>query len=280
MSDFKKLLLEKIPELKGKEKHLPSGFQRLGNIVILNLKPEVLNYAKEIADVILNEFPYIRSVFLKSGPVSNEFREPKIEWLAGSKDPVTIHRENGCVFMLDVTKIMFAKGNLYERGRIPKLVSKGEIIVDMFAGIGYFSIPIAKFSEAKTIYAIEKNPVAVEFLKENIRLNKVGNKIIPVLGDCRYVKVGKIADRIIMGYLPGTSEYLPYAFDMLKDMGGILHYHDIFAKEDLWEKPLHLLETIGFRSGYVLDKITYKNIVKSYAPNIFHIVIDAVFYQR
>ncbi|RLJ05862.1 MAG: class I SAM-dependent methyltransferase family protein [Candidatus Aenigmatarchaeota archaeon] len=279
MSAFKRLLIKNLNIPEEKEKFLPQGFQRIGTIVILNLKDPVLEYRKQIAEFVLKQFPYVKSVYVRSGKIHTEFKKPDIKWVAGEKNPVTEHKENGCLFRLDVTKLMFAKGNLRERGRVAKLAKEGETVTDMFAGIGYFSIPVAKHSKAKTIYAIEKNPTAFSFLKTNIKLNGVEKKVIPLLGDNRKVKIKEKADRILMGYFPSTRKFLQHAFDFLKNSGTI-HYHDVFHKNELWEKPIQILKQEAMKKGYALKKTTYKHKVKSYAPRTYHIVIDAVFEKQ
>ncbi len=274
---FRKLVLENLNLSAEQKRLLPAGFQRIGHIVILNLRPEILSLAPDIANLLLNKYKSVRTVCLKEDSVQGELREPRVRWIAGERGTVTTHTENGCRFKLDVTKIMFSKGNLSERARVPPLVKSGETVADLFAGIGYFSIPIAVHSKARRIYSIELNPTAFRFLNENIHLNKARTRITPILGDCRKVLMGDVADRVIMGYLPKTYEYLPAAFEALKPEGGIIHYHDTFSKNELWEKPIDLLETRGFRAGYSLRKIHHKAIVKEFAPNVFHVVLDAEF---
>jgi tRNA wybutosine-synthesizing protein 2 len=273
---FRKLVLENLNLSAEQKKILPSGYQRIGHIVILNLRPEILSLAPDMAGLLLKRYKYIRTVCLKEDSVQGELREPRVKWIAGERETTTTHTENGCRFILDVTKVMFSKGNLSERARIPPLVKPGETVADLFAGIGYFSIPIAVHSRARRIYSIELNPTAFRFLKENIRLNKA-SRITPILGDCRKVLMGDVAERVIMGYLPKTYEYLPAAFEALKPEGGIIHYHDTFSKNELWEKPMDILDTRGFRAGYSLKKIYHKAIVKEFAPNVFHVVVDAEF---
>jgi len=281
VKDFRRLLLDSLSGIpRGKKRFLPAGFQRIGDIVIVNLDPEVEEFEREIAGIILRNFSYVKTVYKRCGRIEGEFREPRIEYLSGEKRSVTTHRENNCLYKIDVTKIMFYKGNLSERARLPRLVKTGETVVDMFAGIGYFSIPIARLSKPKKVFSIEKNPVAFDLLRENIKLNNVSDRVVPVFGDCRHVNTGSIADRVIMGYLPKTYEFLPYALSSLKNNGGIIHYHDTFHKDELWEKPLDILERYGFKAGYDLRKASYKKIVKDYAPNVVHVVIDAEFKGR
>jgi tRNA wybutosine-synthesizing protein 2 len=276
---FRKLVLDKLGKKLTDDQvsMIPSGFQRIGNIVILNLPVDLQKYSQPIGKLVLDNFKYAKTVCMRTGGVSGELREPCVRVIAGENNTVTVHRENRCAYKTDVSRLMFSKGNLSERGRLPDIIRPGETIVDMFAGIGYFSIPIARFARPARIFAIDKNPIAIEYLKENIRLNKVAERMIPMRGDCMDVRFGDIADRILMGYLPKTYWFLPAAFEALKPEGGVIHYHDTFHRNELWEKPLDILETSGFKRGYNLDKITYKNMVKEYAPNVFHVVIDAAF---
>lgn len=256
------------------EESLPSGFQRIGDVIILRLEPVLDEHAKRIGELVLEHFPKVKSVCRSLG-VRGQLREPRIQLLAG-KGTVTTHRENGCLFKIDVSKLMFAKGNVSERGRVPKLVKDSETIVDMFAGIGYFTIPVAKLAKPKKIHAIELNTEAVKYLRENIKLNHVGNVEV-IQGDCRSVELGKVADRVLMGYLPKTYEFLPAAFGFLKPEGGILHYHDTFRKEELWDKPLEILRKAAGEAGYELKSVTHEAVVKQYAPGVEHVVIDAEF---
>jgi tRNA wybutosine-synthesizing protein 2 len=116
---------------------------------------------------------------------------------------------------MDVSKIMWSKGNHAERQHMIHIAKPNEIIVDMIAGIGYWCIPIAKHTKVKEIVAIEKNPVSFKYLQENIRANYISN-ITPILGDCRNVKDLPKADRIIMGYFPNTIKFLPAALKISK----------------------------------------------------------------
>ena len=273
---FRGILIKNMRVPRGRKEYLPRGFQRIGHVVILNLRPEVSGLAKRISQVVLDNYPYVRTVCLAAG-VSGELRKPSVRWLAGERKTEATHTENRCKFRLDVTRVMLSKGNLQERGRVPGLVRNGEVIADMFAGIGYFCMPIARNARPERVYAIEKNPESFRYLKENIRLNRVQDKVTPILGDCREIRMGNVADRVMMGYLPDTSEYLPAAFEALKPGGGVIHYHDNYRESELWEKPLDVLERAGFRAGYSLKKVTHKAVVKEYAPRVYHVVVDAGF---
>ncbi len=255
------MLRDKISKLAGIPKtKLPSSYQIIGKIFLAKLdlsKPEKKKFAKAVFSLL----PYIETVCEIKG-IKGELREPIVKKIAGLST-TTIHKEHGIVYKLDVSKLMFSKGNVYERKRLLPLVKKSEIVVDMFAGIGYFSLPIAK--KVKKVYAIEKNPTAFRYLKENIKLNRLNN-VIPLLSDCRKVKIKEKADHVLMGYFPHTEKFLPYAKSFAK---GIIHFHNTYRKDELWNKPLtHIRKVIP------KAKILKKKIVKSVAPNIYHVVLD------
>jgi len=281
----KKKLRDKIrPVLQGKVplellEKVPSRYQRVGDIILLRLPEELLPYKHEVGAALLEVFPNVKTVLRYVRGISGELRLPSVEIIAGEQKTETTHKENNCLYKLDVAKVMFSRDNKKERARIPALVKDGEIVVDMFAGIGYFTIPIARLANPKKIYAIELNPISVRYLKENLILNHIEARVEVIEGDCRKIapKLGPIADRVIMGYFPQTYEFLPFALKVLKPTGGIIHYHDIFKKEELFEKPISILKKISKENGYHLKKVLYTGIVKSYAPKTYHIVVDAFF---
>ncbi|MBU4492235.1 MAG: class I SAM-dependent methyltransferase family protein, partial [Euryarchaeota archaeon] len=208
-----------IPE--SEKKLLPSGWQILGDIVIISLHEALEHRKEEIARALLSLYPRCRTVLLDRG-INGKMRLPRREIIAGEKTE-TVHKENGCLFKLDAMRIMYSRGNLAEKKRMSRW-GKDETIVDMFAGIGYFSIPAAVHSRPKKIFAIEINPVAFGYLKENIKLNRVEDIIEPILGDCAVVTPRGIADRVIMGYL-NAHEYLEQGISALLPHG-LLHYHE------------------------------------------------------
>ena len=195
-------------------------------------------------------------------------REPVYNILYGNETE-TIHKENGCLFKLDLSKVMWSKGNNNERLRIAKLVEDNEVVLDMFAGIGYFSIPIGVHSNAKRIYSIEINPNSYFYLCENIKLNKLDN-ITPILGDCMVHAPKYKADRIIMGYVKTTHHYLNVAINSLNE-GGILHYHETVPEKLMNTRPL---ERIISQAGNREVELLKLNKIKKYAPGVEHVVLD------
>ena len=277
---FKDKLKEK---LKGKLTEeelalLPRGFQSLGKVIIMKLNQKLYEQKSVIGNACLALFPKIRSIYINEGKIVGTFREPeKIELIAGEDNPIVEHKEHDIIYRFDITKIMFSKGNLNERRFLATLVKKGEIIVDMFAGIGYFSLAIAKHSAVERIYSIELNPISYGFLTENIRINHFKDKIIPINGDCKHEvlklsKAGVRADRIIMGVFPAPKEYIKEALTLTKDDGSIFHYEGVVEKE----KYITLFEDFKdiTESNHYNSELSSYRYVKSYGPNLFHTVLD------
>ena len=277
---FKENLKKKLNELLTEEELslLPRGFQTLGKVIILKLHPKLLGEKKIIADTCLEILPKIKSVYLNLGKVKGKFRQPeKIEYLAGVNNPIVEHTEHGVRYIFDIIKIMFSKGNVNERKYLATLVKEGEIIVDMFAGIGYFSLPIAKHSSVEKIYSIELNPEAYKFLVKNIKINHFEDKIIPIHGDCknevvRLSESGLRADRVIMGVFPAPKNYIKEALLLAKDSGTIFHYEGVVEKEN-YRQLFDEFNEIAERQNYQC-KLLSKRFVKSYGPNLYHCVLD------
>lgn len=254
---------------------VPTGWQILGDIIIVGI-PEILEDKKtRIAEVLLSMYPRCRTVVRDFG-IEGQFRQPKRELLLGSETE-TVHKEHGCFFKQDVTKVMYSKGNLEERKRMSRL-GEGEVIVDMFAGIGYFSIPMAVHSRPKKITGIEINPESFAYLKENIRLNKVEKIFLPICGNCSKVAPEGTADRVLMGYVGTTHHYLGPAIKALKKSGGILHYHETVPESLARTRPQERIEKTACALGKKVEILETRRI-KKYSPGVLHVVVDARIFE-
>jgi len=252
---------------------LPRKWEKLGDVLILKFPKELEPYKSRIAEVYADILK-CRSVLEDAGGIGGEFRIPRLRFVYGDRNTETVHVENGIRFKLDPMRIMFSSGNKDERIRMARISSEDEIVVDMFAGIGYFSIPMAVYSKPRKIYAIEKNPIAFGYLEDNIALNHVVDIVEPILGDNREKTPKGIADRVVMGYLKDTHLFLPYAIDSLKEEGGIIHYHELCPDELFPRRPVRRLKEAVRSHGKEMEILGMRK-VKSYAPGIFHIVVDA-----
>lgn len=266
---FKTQLTTKLLEsnLSGEEINLlPSSYQSLGEVCAIKLNKDLYKYENIIGKAILKLLPKFKTVILQKN-ISGELRKPEIEIIAGTLPKEIIIHENNCVFYLNPKTIMYSQGNHNEKKRLMKLAdNKPEVIVDMFAGIGYFAIPIAKAGPNTKIIAAEKNPDAFGFLEKNIRANYSTN-VFPILGDCDNVitKDFPKANRILMGLIPSCKKYIPAAM-RIAQKGTTIHYHGL-AKE---KKEYVLLNDFG---NYKV-KLLKTTIIKGYKPHVNHVCLD------
>lgn len=253
------------------KKFLPHKWEMIGDILIISLDKNLLIYKKEIGRAYAGILG-VKSVVRIVGRIHGRERIPNMEMIYGNESE-TIHKENGILYRLDVLKVMFSSGNVDERIRMANIDCREKIVVDMFAGIGYFTLPLSIKAGAKKVYACEINPTAFRYLLENIELNRACGKVVPVLGDSLTVAPEDVADRVVMGYL-WSMNYLEKAIRCLRDKCGIVHYHEACHEEDLPDLPLSRIEKAATRYNRVLTHYKIR-IVKSYAPRVYHIVIDA-----
>lgn len=249
---------------------LPRGWYILGDVIVVKIHPSLGPHQNRIGQALLSFYPRCRAVLRDFG-IEGQLREPVREVIAG-ESAETIHRENGVLFRLDAQKIMFSPGNLQERMRMSRL-GGGEFVVDMFAGIGYFSLPMAVHSRPRRVMAIELNPTAYDYLCQNIRLNHVEEIVQPVLGDCSRETPQGVADRVVMGMVQVTDRYLSKGIEALRS-GGILHYHQTIPS---WQYPEAAVKEVTEAARLAGCRATIERCIraKKYSPGVVHAVVDA-----
>ena len=253
---------------------LPKHWVRIGDVLILPLRQELEPYKHLIARVYA-EVLGVKTV-LRKGHIHGETRKPDYEVLYG-RDTVTVHVENGVKYKLDVAKIMFSPANVKERVRMAKVAKPGELVVDMFAGIGHLSLPMAVHKRARVI-ALEKDPYTFRFLVESIWLNNVQDLVTPYNIDNRDFPGENIADRILMGYVVTTHEFIPKALSIAKD-GAIIHYHNTVPERLMPGEPFETFRKIAREHGCEAEKLN-ELVIKRYAPGVWHVVVDVRVYKR
>jgi len=246
----------------------PTKWERFEDVVVLRLSEAAREYRAAIGSAFAETLDAQTVVEDVSG-IHGVLRTPQVQVLWGRGMEV-IHREGGVRYMFDVAKIMFSSGNLPERTSIASKVRDGDVVVDLFAGIGYFTLPIALHARPDRVYACELNPVAFHYLRENLRLNRVAN-VIPLAGDCRDTAPRGVADVVLMGHF-SARDYLDVAFDVLRG-AGLLIYHELCAKEQFPQVPLAHLTDAAQARWYDVES-AHSRILKSYAPGIVHSVLD------
>jgi tRNA (guanine37-N1)-methyltransferase len=249
------------------------AYEVVGDIALLEDPDLDKQKALRIADVLLRTQTNIKTVLRPLTPVIGEFRIREFEVVAGEPKTETIHREYGCRYKVDLSKAYFTPRLSTERSRILSWVREGDTVVDMFAGVGPYSILIAKSKKPSKVIAIDKNPDAIYYLKENIVLNSVKN-IEAIEGDAREEakKFEAVADNVIMNLPHSAHEFLDSAV-LLAKPGGIIHYYGITPEDDLFESSIELITGAAKKAGRKLQ-VLEKRVVRSYAPHQYNICIE------
>jgi tRNA (guanine37-N1)-methyltransferase len=214
----------------------------------------------------------------KAGAVSGTYRVRDFEIVAGEPRTDTVHKEHGCKYYVDLATAYFSPRLSHEHKRVASLVADGETVADLFAGVGPFTVLIAKKNANGKVHAVDINPNAVEFLRKNIRLNRVENRAYALLGDARQVakeRLHGIADRVIMNLPESTVDFVDAACEALKSTGGIVHFYSfvdsIDSLEDVQRRFARKVEEYGRKVEVVL----FSRFVRGTAPYEWQIVLDA-----
>ena len=162
-----------------------NSFDLIGDIAIVKSRTSTSQYAQAVAKQIMAVHKGVKTVFAQTSPVTGDFRVRALKLLAGENKTTTKYKESGCVFAVDVEKCYFSPRLSHERARIARLVKSGETVVNMFAGVGCFSVVIAKTASQTKVYSIDVNPTAFRYMEENVRINRVYGAVIPILGDSK-----------------------------------------------------------------------------------------------
>lgn len=260
---------------------IPTGWETHGDLVLLpkDSLNEWVSYAGvELWETVAEALGGER--LARKGEIAGEQRRPQVEMLLGEQTWVT-HREHGIDYSFDVTKSMFSAGNLAERGRIGGLDCTGETVLDLYAGIGYYTLPLLVRAGAAKVHACEWSKDAIHALKHNLDANGVAGRCTLHSGDNRasLANGGSAAglldscDRVILGLLPSSEEGWPLALTALKPEGGRLHLHGNApggAEEEWATSVIGKLTALGDRN-VALERLVK---VKWYAPHIRHCVLD------
>jgi len=259
--------------------YLPHSMDIIGRVAIIELPSHLENYEVLVGKAIVEIHKNIKTVLVKKGAISGAFRLRKFKIIAGLDITETEYREHGCIFHLDPTKVYFSPRLSQERWRIAQQVRKEETVIDMFAGVGPFSILIGKKCSNVRIFAIDINLDAFHYLKRNIIANRLHDQIIPHHGDAREIIKGNyigVADRVIMNLPEQSINYIDIACKALKTTGGIVHYYSFEAEPNTSENVMRKLSKAVSRTGRNIEKFSDIRLVKAVSPHQWQVAVDAV----
>ncbi len=266
----------------------PGSWAVVGSVVLVDLEDVPDPEAGEVGEALLAMHGGADTVLARGG-IDGEHREPSVTVVAGEGDTSTVHREHGTEYALDLAEVMFSPGNKAERARMGEVVrdgeqgepsdgasgetaSHGERALDMFAGVGYFTLPMARAGARVT--AVERNPAAFQYLLENAVRNDVADRVEVYRGDCRDVVPALDGgfDRIVMGYYE-AHEYLDTALPALGP-GATLHMHEATPEALVPDRPVGRLRGAAERASRSVEVLDVRD-VKGYSEGVRHVVVDA-----
>jgi tRNA (guanine37-N1)-methyltransferase len=257
---------------------IPRSLDVIGDIAIIDIPPELKEHENLIGSAILKTQKNIKTVLAKAGDITGTFRVRDYTFVAGEQKTTTVHREYGCQYHVDLAKAYFSPRLSTEHKRVASLVQVGETVVDLFAGVGPFSVLIAKTQKNAKVYAVDLNPEAVRLLEENVRANHVESRVHPVLADAREISqttLKGVADRVIMN-LPETAiDFVDAACNAVKPTGGTVHFYAFVRQPDTIEDLKQQFSYLVEKNGRKLQTFLCAKSIRETAPFESQIVLDA-----
>ncbi len=257
---------------------VPQAFDIIGDIVVIDIPFELKAYENLIGEAILQTQKSVQTVLAKAGDISGVYRIRNYTFIAGEHKTSTVHREFGCVYHVDVAKAYFSPRLSHEHERVASLVRAGEVVADLFAGVGPFSVLIGKKCPEAKVYAVDLNPEAVDLLKVNVRVNRVDNNVFPMCADAREIAAGQLkgtADHVIMN-LPETAiDFVDAACNAVKPEGGQVHFYGFVRQPDTIENLEQRFTEQVERNGRRVVRFLYAKAIRETAPFESQIVLDA-----
>lgn len=258
---------------------LGNSYDVVGDIAIIRLPDQSMHNSSSIAEAIMCIHKNVKTVLAQTSPITGEYRLRKLAYVAGENKTLTTHKESCCLFTVNIERCYFSPRLFHERKRIAGLIKAGEVVLNMFAGVGCYSTIIAKHSNANKVHSIDINPVALHHMQENVRINGFYGRVVPILGDAREIiekRFRHSADRVLMPLPEKALEYLPCGVLALKESGGWVHYYD-FAHAAKTENPVDKVKSKvveKLKSLNVGFQIPFAHVVRTIGPNWYQIVLD------
>ncbi|MFO7991085.1 MAG: class I SAM-dependent methyltransferase family protein [Thermoplasmata archaeon] len=265
VSDYTKVI--HIPDEL--EDLLPSSFEIIGDIAVIKIPDELEGYEADIGEAIIEAHKNVNTVLEDKG-VKGDYRVREVSVIAGEEKTSTVHKEYGAEFEIDIAEAYFSPRLATERWRVVNEVKSGERVLDMFAGVGPYSILIGKYVDVEVVHAVDINPKAVELLKKNVLKNKVQDKINVWEGDAADIAGQLDVDRIIMNLPHSSREFVGPALESLDK--GVIHYYEILPYKDIEKVKMDLLDDIDENGKK--GRIIFEREVRTYSATDVHMAFD------
>ena len=261
-------------ELKG----LVKGFDIVGDIATIEIPEELEAKEKLIAQALMSVHKNVNVVCKKVSGRHGAFRVQGLTVIAGENRTETLYSEHGCRMKVDLSKAYFSPRLSTERKIIAEKVKEGETVAVLFAGVGPYAFVICKEQPlVGKVYAVELNPDAVNYLEENVKLNKVEGTVMPLLEDagkaCREELRGK-CDRVIMPLPHEAQNFLDDAIKALKAEGGFIHFYQ-FCEEGKFKEAEDKVTEAASRAGRKV-KTEETRKVGMHSPRVYRVCVDAL----
>ena len=258
---------------------LTKGVDIVGDIAILKIPDELQGKKHLIAESLLDFAPNLRVVLEQITPVSSQFRTRKLKWLAGEDRTETVHSEFGCHYRVNLETTYFSPRLGRERKRITDLVSSGECVVNFFAGVGSFSIMIARHSYPSRIFSLDINSAAVRYHAINNVLNGVQDAIDLICGDANRIVAASLvgcADRVLLPLPELALGSLPTAKSALRNERGTVHCY-VFVnsnrKSEAGKQALSEIRSVLGQLGVTAEHVE-AHVVRSVGPRRYQVCLD------
>lgn len=256
---------------------VPQAFDIIGDIVVIDIPLKLKLYQNLIGDAILRTQKNVKTVLAKAGGISGAFRVRDYTFIAGKSKTQTIHHEFGCTYHVDIAKAYFSPRLSHEHERVAALVKAGEVVADLFAGVGPFSVLIGKKRPEAKVYAVDLNPDAVDLLKVNVQENRVNGHVFPICTNAREIAKGNlkgIVDRAIMN-LPETAiDFVEVACNAIKPEGGVVHFYGFVRSPDTIDNLRQRFTVEVERNGRKVEEFLLARSIRETAPFESQIVLD------
>ena len=272
---------------------LVTSFDLIGEVIVIRIPEEVQAEQVQIAEALHKLYPKVRTIAALPLHARTDdcYRTRDLRVIWGDPSLETTYGEHSCRFKADLKRVFLSPRLSYERMRIAQKVAPGETVLNMFAGVGCYSILIAKLQPHATVYSVDMNPYAVAYMQENVALNRVAGRVIPVLGDAADVAAalqGQV-DRVLMPLPETAPAFLPAAVRALRlcskedakdGKAGMIHYYAVaqgHGEQDLFTAPFARAEELvaaAFGASRIRLASEEQRIVRSVGPWKYHIVLD------